>query len=230
MDDGQTEATSLRAAAAADLRAAAGWRRVALAGVVVWMLYEWGPGNETLTPWVVARVIDGQGGVAVIAVTTAVGFTLTFVQQVISGVTALIGFSAFPGVAAAAATRLRAHLRAAPTPWDAMGWAARGALAFGLGTTAVALIQVVATARTGVRAHVAVVGRSALLCALIVATFSGVAATLAYAGRRSARLAGPTEDVLDVLGNPLLWLALFAAMLVFRVVRRDHSSGSLDVA
>lgn len=226
MDEARAEQRSLRAAAAADFRAATVRRRVALAGVVAWMAYEWGPGNETLTPWVVARVIDGQRGPAVIGVTAAAGFVLTLVQQMVSGTTALAGFSAFPRFAEAAGARVRDQFGTAPAPWGRLDFGARCALAFGLGTTAVALVQIVATKTTGVRVHIGAVARSAVLCALIVAALAATAAGIAQVGRHSARLGGPTDDALQVLANPLVWLGVFALMAGARLVRRV-SAGSV---
>ena len=46
---------SVRKAVVADLRNATWLQRLFLAVVVFWVAYEWGPGNETLTPWLLAR-------------------------------------------------------------------------------------------------------------------------------------------------------------------------------
>ncbi len=47
-----------------------------------------------------------------------------------------------------------------------------------------------------------------------------VVATLAVLGRGSDRMSGVTQWLLDVLGNPLLWLGLVVVGAVVQVVRR----------
>lgn len=223
---GEGTTAGLRAAIATDFRAATGWRRVALAGVVVWLAYEWGPGNETVTPWVVARVIDANDGAAVIALSAAVGFGFTAIQQLLAGFTALAGFSMFMRTSRAAVAHLGAQWGATPVRWDELGFWSRCAVSFGLGTTAVAALQIVATGEVGVRPHLAVIRRSALLCAGLVGVLAAVAGTLAWAGRRSERFVGPTERALDVLSNPLLWLGVLAVMVATRRWRRPAAAAA----
>jgi hypothetical protein len=210
----------LRSVVAADFRASSFWRRLTLVGVVCWLAYEWGPGNETVTPWIIANIIHHNSGPMVIPVTAAVGFAFTTLQQLASGFTALAGFSLFDRSASAAMTRLRRNIDGAPTAWEDLGRSARCALVFGLGTTAVALIQITLTGEVGVRRHASVIRRSAVLCGVLVAVVAATAATVAYIGRRIEPLAGPTEFVLRLLGNPLLWLGLITIGMSVNALRR----------
>ncbi len=213
-------ASTLRSVVAADFRSSSFWRRLTLIGVVCWLAYEWGPGNETVTPWMIANIIHHNSGLTVIPVTAAVGFVFTAVQQMASGFTALAGFSLFHRSARAAMTRLRRSIDGAPRAWDDLGRGARCALVFGLGTTAVALIQITLTGEVGVRRHASVIRRSAVLCGALVAVVAATVATLAYVGRRIEPLAGPTEVVLRLLGNPLLWIGLIVAGMTVNALRR----------
>lgn len=87
---------SFRTSVVVDYRASAWRRRLALAGVLAWLAYEWGPGNEAVTPWIVLRIIGSTNeSAAVVPVATAVGFGFTLFQQTLSGLTALSGFSMF---------------------------------------------------------------------------------------------------------------------------------------
>lgn len=213
-------APALRSAVVADFRASSSWRRFTLIGVVCWLAYEWGPGNETVTPWIIANIIHHNSGLMVIPVTAFVGFAFTTLQQLASGFTALAGFSLFDRSSRAAMTRLRRSIDGAPTAWDDLSRGARCALVFGLGTTAVALIQITLTGEVGVRRHASVIRRSAMLCGAIVAAVAATAATVAYVGRRIGPLAGPTDFVLRLLGNPLLWLGLIVVGMCVNVLRR----------
>ena len=131
---------SLRGAIAADFRDATWRQRLALVAVAFWLAYEWGPGNETVTPLILLRILRDSSGAETIVVTAAVGFAFTTAQQVLSGLTALLAFSMFTRSANAAWQRLGGGAE-----WSTLQWPARAAIAFGLGTTAVALTQTVST-------------------------------------------------------------------------------------
>jgi hypothetical protein len=189
---------------------------VALVGVVFWVAYEWGPGNETFTPWLLARVIAGTDSLWVIPLTALVGFGFTVVQQLASGFTALAGFSMFDRTSRAAWNRLRGKSGTVPGEWSGLGWGARSAIVFPLGTTSVALIQIMTTGEVGVRRHRRVVAMSAVLCATLVGMLGAVAATLALVGRNVPALEGTTNWILRVLGNPLFWLGLILVSIMWR--------------
>jgi len=198
----------LRSAVRADLRASDLVRRLALLGAVGWLFYEWGAGNETVTPWMLASVIQGVDGVAVIPATAAVGFTFTTLQQLASGFTALCGFSMFERTSRAAWSRLTSRRGSAPINWHDLGIAGKCLLVFSFGSTAVALLQIMTTGRVGVRTHAVAIVQSALTCAVIVGSIGASVATAAWLGRRSASLRGTTDWIIRVLGNPLFWIGL----------------------
>ncbi len=211
---------TIRSAVAADFRIASWKRRLALVAVVGWLAYEWGAGNETFTPWLLAKVIkDSHGGIT-IPVTAAVGFGFTTLQQLASGFTALTGFSTFDRTSKAAWHTLRGQRDTVPGEWSSLSLFAKCALVFGLGTTAVALVQIVSTGSVGVRRHASVVVHSALLCGTLVGSIAAVVASIAVLGRNVESLAGTTEWVLRVLGNPLFWVGLLLAGAAVNLLRR----------
>ncbi len=218
--------TRLAAVIRSDFAGARWSSRLALAGVVVWLAYEWGPGNETLTPFILARVIGHFDGVAVIPLTALVGFAFTTVQQLASGFTALTGFSMFERTSGAAWRRLARRFDVVPGRWDQLSWPARCVLVFGLGTTAVVLVQITASGSVGVRRHRGVVVRSATLCGALVAAVGAFGASLALAGRRVDALRGATQGVLRVLGNPLFWFGLVVLGALVRGVRASTAQRS----
>jgi hypothetical protein len=226
-DPGTTLASSLHKAVVDDFRGAAWGQRFALIGVVVWLAYEWGPGNETVTPWLLARIIHENAGVVVIPITVGVGFTFTAVQQLASGLTALAGFSIFERTSRAAQEKLRSDTGDVPGAWNRLSFVARCALVFGLGTTAVALLEIMSTGEIGVRRHARVIARSALLCGTLVASIGAVVATIAFFGRRTEALASQTEWLLRLLGNPLFWLGVLVAGLALRSLKGRFGKGRI---
>ena len=209
---------SVRTAVGADLRDATWPQRLALGGVVWWITYEWGPGNETFTPWLLAQVIAASDSAWVIPLAALVGFVFTATQQLASGFTALAGFSLFDRTSRAAWNRLRGQSATAPGEWSRLGWVGRSAIVFPLGTTSVALIQIMTTGEVGVRRHRRVVATSALLCATLVGVLGAIAGSLALIGRNVPALEGATNWILRVLGNPLFWLALIVVSVVTRKI------------
>ncbi len=105
----------IRSSLVADLHDAPWRRRLLLLGVMVWLAYEWGPGNETVTPWLLARLLRDHEGGGAVALTVAVGAGFTAVQQLLSGLTALAGFAMFDRTASAAWRRL-VGTRGSPPP------------------------------------------------------------------------------------------------------------------
>ena len=192
-------------------------------GVAAWLGYEWGPGNETVTPWLLVRIIGQHDGAVAIPLTALLGFAFTTSQQFASGVTALAGFSMFERTADAAWQRLHGEDAVAPLEWSRLGWGARGVMVFGLGTTAVALTQIMSTGHVGVRRHMRVIVQSAVLCGGLVGFTGGVVASLAVLGRESSRMSGATEWLLDVLGNPLLWLGFVIVGAAIQFARRKFT-------
>jgi hypothetical protein len=217
----------LRGAISKDFRSAAWAQRISLAGVVLWLLYEWGPGNETVTPWILANIIEDNTGAAVIPITAAVGFVFTTAQQLASGFTALAGFSLFERTSRAAWEKLRGTDEVGPGEWHGLNWSTRCSLVFGLGTTAIALIQVMTTGEVGVRRHARVVRTSAFLCGLIVAIIGAGAASIAYVGRRVHALMGTTDWIIRVLGNPLFWIGALVCLALYKTLARRTPTGEV---
>lgn len=223
---GDARRPTLREAVRLDFAASSGRQRLALVAVVFWLAYEWGAGNEAFTPWLIARTIAATSGYGSIPIVAAVGFGFTLVQQLVSGFTALVGFSMFERTSAAAWRRLTSRLGSEPTTWSELGVVSQGVLVFGLGTTAVVLIETVASGRDERRVPRRTVIRSAILCALGVGVIAGCAAGVALAGRRNDALRGTTDLVLRVLGNPLLWIGLVGVVLLVHYLRSRSGDGA----
>jgi hypothetical protein len=223
-----TSTGSIRSAVAHDLRGSSWTRRALLVATFAWIAYEWGAGNEAVTPWLIVRVISESSGWTSIVAAAIVGFAFTTCQQFASGMTAAAGFATFEQTARAAWQRLTSRLGRPPSNWNDCSWTARAVVVFTLGTTAVVLVQSVTTGEVGARRHRRVVAQAALLCGLVVGLLAAIAAALADVGRRVSWLETPTEWVLRILGNPLFWIAVVVLVaLAGRFGRqRDFSDSS----
>jgi hypothetical protein len=215
---------SLRSVVRADLGSASSGQRAALVGVIAWMGYEWGLGNEMVTPWLLARLIRDHDGVVAIPLVALVGFVFTAAQQLAAGFTALAAFSMFERTSGAMWTRLTHRSLVRQVEWSHLSLRSRCLLSFSLGTTAVALAQIMSTGEIGVRRHAATIVRSALLCAALVAAIGSAVAALAVVGRHVHQLHHATDWTVRVLGNPLLWVGLFVIAMGSRLVRARATS------
>jgi hypothetical protein len=209
---------TLRRAMVLDFRTSGWGPRVALMGVVAWLVYEWGPGNETVTPWVLANLLDHFDGITSVFVVGVVAFVFTTLQQLASGFTALAGFSVLHRTAHASWERLERSNSGLRGGWWSMRWSSRVAVVFGLGTTAVALMQIITTGQVGVRTHARAVATSAAVCGATIAAVSAVCAGIVAVGRAVDAWSDATDRLVGVLASPWPWLVLAVAMLVREVV------------
>lgn len=218
---------SLRRCVREDLRASTWRQRAVLIATVAWITYEWGFGNETVTPWLLARVISDTAGASSVAMTALVGFVFTASQQLVSGYTALIGFSMFERTSSAAWRLLTARSDDEPKDWTVLSTPVRALVVFTLGTTAVVLIQMTVTGDVGRGRHRRTVVQAATLCGVLVAGIGAAAAALAWAGRSRPALEPATERVLSVLGSPLFWIGLLIVVGIVGSVRRRIAAGAV---
>lgn len=225
----EAASSTLRHAMALDFRTSRWGPRLALVGVVAWLVYEWGPGNETVTPWILANLLDRYEGLVAVVVVGVVAFVFTTLQQLASGFTALAGFSVLHRTAQASWQRLERSNSGLRGGWWSMGWAARVAVVFGLGTTAVALMQIITTGRVGVRVHARAVATSAVVCGATLTAISVVCAGIVAVGRSVDAWRSTTDRLVDVLTRPWPWLLLAAVMLVREVVA-GRRAGAQSVA
>ncbi len=211
---------SIRLSVRQDLAGSTRPQRILLLATIGWVAYEWGFGNETVTPWILVRVVSDTSGAWSVLVTAAVGFSFTLVQQAVSGFTAVYGFSMFRRTASAARQSLRARLDHEPRTWDEQRLGTKALVVFALGTTAVVLIESTTTGAVGLARQRRVVAQAALLVASIVAIIAAVGASAVLVGRSVSWLESPTEWLLRVLGNPFFWIGILATVLSIGAIRR----------
>lgn len=226
---GDDAALGFRSTVTTDLRTSAWPQRVLLVLAAGFIAYEWGLGNETVTPWLLSWVISEHEGWSTIVVAGLVGFGFTLIQQLASGLSVLAGFSLFDRSARAAWSRLARRVDPERLRWDGAGLGYRIVIVFTLGTTAVALLQIVTSGRVGVAAHRRAVVQAAFLCATAVGVIGCVAGVIGHVGRSIDVLSAPTDWVLRVLGNPLLWIGLIGLWFLAQRVGRSTAAASQEI-
>lgn len=219
-----TQVPSLRSSVGADFRDSSWVQRVLLLATGAWLAYEWGLGNETVTPWLLSNVIASTDGARSVVLTAAIGFAFTAAQQLASGFTTAAGFMMFGRTTASAWYRLQARLGEPPRAWAQLPLTVRAALVFTLGTTAVVLIESSLTGAVGVARHRRTIVGSSILCGLIVAAIGALVASLGWLGRSIPALEPTTEWIFRVLSNPLFWIGLVIVAAIGNASRQRWAS------
>lgn len=213
VSDVSDDRSPLSACVRSDLADSTGRQRLLLLATIGWIAYEWGFGNEALTPWILVRVVTATSGLWSVVATAAVGFAFTALQQWVSGHTAAAGFSMFRRTSDASWRLLRERLGDEPRDWFRMSMATRALVVFTLGTTAVVLIQMATTGDVGRRRLRSVVNQAAVLCGLGVGAIGAVVAGAVWVGRSVPALEPSTDWLLRILGNPLFWIGLLVVVM-----------------
>ena len=217
-------------AAAADARSASFLQWIALVVVVAWLIFEWGPGNEIAIPTILMAILEGIPGPEAILIMPVVGFLVGFGIQLLSGLIAAVGFSMLNHTADAAWVTLRRwHPDAESKNFLSLGWAGRWGIAFFVGTTAVVLMQLFTTGDAKASRHVRAVSISASLVGATIGAIAFVVAVAVVLARRYPPVEPYVDPVVELLSNPLFWLALLGSVLILsQLVGAIRSSSAVD--
>jgi len=204
-------------------------QRLILIVVAVGIAYEWGIGNEIVTPWLSSllldRLGDGIGGALAAAGLVAV---FTALQQVAVGWLTLYAMAVTPSVVDTAADAVRARFGFVVPSWWTLPRFQAVAVSFSLGGTFVAVEESLAAAPR--RRHTVVV--SSVVCATTVFVVVGVIGVLVLACDGTV-LEGAARTLMRILSNPMPWCVVAIGPSVVKWVRERHattSAGSISLA
>lgn len=186
-------------------------QKLGLLATAGWLAYEWGPGNETVTPILAGRVIDATQGPTGIAATAAISAGFTFAQQVASGATLAATATRFPAAAAQASELMRDETNPELNlqPWDQLPRKKRFLYAFTMGTTFVATREAGITGDVSFRHSMQRVLGSAVLCAAGVGAIAGSVELMDTYDEYTPPAVEATSTVaVDVITHPLFWLSI----------------------
>ena len=206
---------TLRQAIAADARAANLWRTIALVVVLILLFFEWGAGNETILVTAMASTYDNSPNWLGVGLVFVVGFAVAFAIQIIAGSISSIGYGALSNITSVARNfllRIRPDLEG--TNWWSLGWGPRFFVAFGVGASAVVLLQQTATGATGWRAHWRVVRQSATLTAFGAGFVGSLLTGVAQIGRLFPATEPAVDAFIGFASSPWPWFVLFTGLAV----------------
>ncbi len=202
-----------------DFKAAKATQLLMLLGMVLVLVYEWGPGNEAVVVSVIASVVDRYDGLGGIPLVALVAFVVVFVSQMVLGTISLTGFSMFDRTAQAAWAFMQSNFEEERGGWWTLKLSTRWALGFLLGASAVVLFQLTMTGKVGLRTHWRVVRQSGLLAGVSTAVLSALIAAAAWVARQFPATEPAANRVVGVASNPLLWIALFIAIPIIGALK-----------
>lgn len=217
----------LRKAASDDFNNSGIAKKVGLAATAAWLAYEWGPGNETLTPILGGAVINNVNGPLGIAATAAITGGFTFLQQVASGATVAATATQFPNLAESTFNKFfvdKDHPELNAKPWQHLPLTTRLLYGFTMGTTFVASREAAVTGQTEFKKTMPrVVGSAALTGTMVAAIAGSVEALDTYGHNLPLKIAGLKLDELfiDVVTNPVTWLGLLGVSAVSGRIKRN---------
>lgn len=215
LDAAPTE--SLWQTASRDFASARGLRVILVLGLLLWMAFQWGPGNDIFLPSIVASVFDGvddgstwPNGVLTVLLSTLAGFGFWAATQLIDAIVVLSGLRLIPALTA----RLSAFLRRKGwvTPFDEMKLSTRWIIAYASGASVLCLVDVFATGRQGPEGRRHMIIQSVLLSAGSVGAVVAMVTTAAMVATRVPATESGAETFIRFAKNPLTWIVIFAAV------------------
>lgn len=201
-----------------DFADASGLRLLGVAGMLLWMAFQWGWGNDILLPPIVARTFealdDGITWTSAIGSTagaTAVGSLFWGVTQTLDGVIVLSGLRLVPGVTARI-SRLLAR-QGLIKPFTELSFGTKFLVAYASGASLLCLIDVFATGRPGLEARRRMLGQAVALAVAGVAVAVVVVTGAAAVGRRVPATKGAADVVVRYASNPVTWLVIYGSLV-----------------
>jgi hypothetical protein len=216
---------SLREALGEDFKKSGPLQKLGLLTTAAWLAYEWGPGNETVTPIIGGHVINNVSGPAGMVKVAAVTAGFTFVQQTLSGTTLAATATQFPKAAKKTSELMKDEDQPelSAKPWKELPLSKRLLYAFTMGTTFVATREAGVTGEVGFKNNLKRVLGSAALCAAGVGVIGASVEAVDYYADDAPALIQEASDVgISVATSPLFWLGLLG-LSTYRDARKRNA-------
>lgn len=222
-----TAELSLWQTAKGDFAAATGLRAVGLVALLLWMAFQWGPGNDMIVAPLAANTFDfvdnGESwtrGVVAALITGLVAGAFWALAQAIDTIVVLSGLQLIPGIT----RRLGGFLnrRGWVSAYADMRWSTRWMISYATGPSVLCVVDVFATGRQGVRTRASIIVVSVLLASGTVAIVVSIVAGAAMAAVRVPAIADEADVFVRYAKNPLTWIVIFG--VIFAVEHRRQPS------
>lgn len=212
-----------------DFAESTGLRVLGVAGMFLWMAFQWGWGNDILLPPIVATafeaVDDGETWLSAFGASAAgigAGSLFWGATQTIDGVIMLSGLRLIPGVTARIGDFLQR--KGWVKPVSELSFGTKFLIAYATGASVLCLVDVFATGQPGLR------GRGRMLAQAVGLAVAGVAAAIAVVtivtsiGARIEATEDAAEVIVRYAKNPLTWLVIYASVVGVSSLRSRLSS------
>ena len=207
-----------------DFAAASGWKVPAVGGLLVWMAFQWGFGNDAVLPSVAANAFDltdsGEtwaSGIAGVAAAAVAAFVFWSMSQLFDAIIMLSGLRLIPGLT----QRISLYLRrkGLVKPYNELRWSTKWMLAYAAGVSVICLVDVFATGRQGLRGRRSMIVASVLASSVTVAAVVAFVVAAAMVATRVPSIADEADVFIRVAKNPLTWITLFASLFLIGHLR-----------
>lgn len=228
-DEPSSRTESVWETAKRDLSGATGLGPLAVVGLLVWMAFQWGFGNDAVLPTVAANSFDladdgdswGRGIIGVGAAMAA-AFLFWGASQLLDAVIMLAGLRLIPRLT----QRISHYLtrKNLVKPYDELRWTTRWGLAYATGVSVICLVDVFATGRPGLAGRRSMILVSVLLSAGTVSLAVGLVVGAAMVATRIPAVADEAEVFIGVAKNPLTWIGLFGVLFLIGALRKKDQT------
>ncbi len=202
-----------------DFSQAAGLRLVGVIGMLAWMAFQWGWGNDILLPPIIARafeaVDDGESwatGIGAVLAGTGAGSLFWGITQTLDGLIVIGGLSLIPGITDRISSFLRRN--GWVKPFDELSVGTRFLIAYASGASALCLVDVFATGQRGLRSRRKMLAQAVGLAVAGVAVVVMVITAAVATGARVPATADAADFVVRYARNPLTWLAIYGSIVL----------------
>lgn len=203
-----------------EFRRASVGQKLGLFTTGLFVAYEWGPGNEVVTPLIAGRVLTHTDGLASVIATSVVAGGFTAVEQIASGSTAAYAGSSFPRLAKTT-YELYNEDNGDRKPWKDSSFGKRFSYAFAIGSTFAVIREAAVTGKTekGKLTRTAV-SSAAISSTAVAALGAGAGALKMIPETAPEYVTKPADIALTVIENPYTWLGLAAYYLTSPALMR----------
>lgn len=230
-DTSASNQASLWETTKSDFAAASGLGLLGVVGLLAWMAFQWGFGNDALLPPIVAWAFDRiddesswSAGLLGVAAAMAAGFLFWALTQLFDAVVMLTGLKLIPGITARVSRFLRD--KGWVTPYADMSWSTRWIIAYATGASALCLVDLFATGQGGLRERRHMITSAVLLSAGTVSLVVGVVAGAAMVAKRIPATEGAAATLIRFAKNPLVWILIFTVVFAVGHFRSRRSAGT----
>lgn len=229
VEDGNHE--SLWQTVRGDFAQATGIKVLGVIGVLGWMAFQWGWGNDILLPPIIARafeaVDDGEtwpSGIVAVLAGTGAGSLFWAVTQTLDGLIVLSGLRLVPGIT----DRVSRFLRRSGwvKPFSELSFATRFLIAYASGASILCLVDVFATGRQGLRSRWRMLAEAVAMAVAGVALIVAVITTAIVIGARVPATEEAAAVIVRYARNPLTWLVIYGSIVLVSAVTGRGTSAA----